>query len=198
MTNAALWFLRGGLVAVVALLVPSQFGFVLRDAPALAPIVALLRVAIPAAGFAIGGAVGGSALGRGRRGVLASAAGLLVTGAALTVLAQPLQGLTGFERPLMVLLFAGVATGTAFAAGGAVASLALVPRRFALMAAGFGAGGAVGGIISVLPSVFAATVAGWPAEAQLFARLACSLAGLLGPFAVAGAVAGRILDGSEN
>jgi hypothetical protein len=196
--RAALRFLRGGLVAVVALLVPSQFGFISRESPALAALVTILRIVVPAAGFAAGGAVGGAALGRGARGVWASSAALLVTGLVVTAVAPHVQGLTGFENPAVVMAFAASATGGAFALGGAVLAALLDARHLPRITAGFLAGGAAGGVVTVLPSVLAASLAGWPADAQLFLRLACSLAGLLGPFAVAGAVAGGALQGDDQ
>lgn len=196
--RSALWFLRGGLVAVVALLVPSQVGVVSRDVPALQPLVSFLRIAVPALGFAAGGAIGGSSLGVGRRGMFASGAAFLVTGVGLTLLAPSLTGLTGFEDPLTVLAFAGAGTAAAFASGGAVLALLLARRQVVPLSAGFLAGGAVGGVISVLPAVLAAALGAWPADLQLFMRLACSLVGLLGPFAVAGGVAGSVFEGREE
>jgi hypothetical protein len=195
--RAALRFLRGGLVATVALLIPSQIGLASRETPGVAPLIALARVGIPAIGFAIGGAVGGSALGKGRRGAVACGSGLFFTGIVLSFTARPIQGLTGFEDARTVILFAAGATAAAFALGGAVAALLFAFRRTAMICAGFAIGGAVGGIVTVLPAVLAAPLGAWPADARLFIRLACSLIGLLAPFAVGGAVAGKAA-GAEN
>jgi hypothetical protein len=191
-------FLRGGLVAVAGLLVSSQLGVVTRGTPALEPLVALVRVAIPLAAFALGGAVGGAALSRGRRGVVACAASFLLTGLALSLAAAPLRGLTGFEDPLIVLSFAAGTTGAAFGLGGVLLALLLERRLWVPIAGGFLAGGAAGGILAVLPAFLGPPLAGWPADVLLFVRLGCSLAGWLGPFAVAGAVAGRVLDRTDN
>jgi hypothetical protein len=196
--RAALWFLRGGLVASVALLVPAQFGFVSRQAPALEPLVDLIRIAIPAIGYAAGGAIGGTALGRGRPGVLACGAGFLLTGLIVSLAAPSLTGLTGFENRVAVLLFAASTTGAAFAVGGGVVALLLEPRLFAKMAVGFLYAGAAAGVASVLPAILAAPIARWPADLQLFVRLGCSLVSLVGPFAAGGAVAGRALGDGEG
>lgn len=192
--GAAIRFLRGGLVAVIALLVPPRLGALSRAWPAVAPLVAAASVAIPAMGFAIGGAIGATALDRGRRGVIAFGAGLCVTGAVLAFTAPLFQGLTGFEDAWTVGLTAAASTAVAFASGGAVAALVVQPRLAGVLAAGFGAGGATGGLLTVVPALFAAATAGWPGDAQLFVRVACSLAGLLAPFAIGGAVAGWALD----
>jgi hypothetical protein len=180
------------------MLVPSQFGFVSRDVPALAPLVSFLRVAVPALGFAAGGAIGGSSLDLGRRGVLSSAAAMSVAGLGLSLSSPLMTGLTGFEDRLTVLLFAAIASGGSFAAAGALLALLLAPRSFVMLAVGFLAGGAAGGVIVVLPAVLAPAFARWPADLQLFGRLACSLAGLLGPFAAAGAVTGRAGEKEEG
>lgn len=195
--RAAIRFLRGGLVAVVALLLPSRLGGWLRDWPMLEPIVALAQVAIPVLGFAAAGAIGATSLDRGRRGIAAFAVALAVTGLGVSLTAPQLQNLTGFESAGTVVLFAAAATGAAFAVGGGIAALWLEPERALPIAAGFAAGGAFGGLVTVLPSLLARAVADWPPEAQLFVRLACSLAGLLGPFAIGGAAAGRGLGEAE-
>ena len=185
--RAALRFLRGGLVAIVALLVPTQFGFVSREYPSLAPLVALIRIAVPAIGFGIGGAVGGSSARTRPAGVLASGAALLVTGLLLSLFAPLLTNLTGFENRAAVLLFAAATTGTAFALGGIVLALLLGRHLWPQVAAGFLAGGAAGGIVSVLPAVLGhrtGRLAGRTRSCS--SRLGCSLVGLLGPFAVAG------------
>jgi hypothetical protein len=196
--RAALRFLRGGLIAVVAVLLPSQFGFVSGGAPAFGPVVAALRVAVPALGFAIGGAVGGTALGRGRMGVAASSAGFLLTGIAMSLGASPLTGLTGFENPVTVLVFAATTSGAAFALGGCVMALLLDRRTLRGIVSGFLAGGAAGGVVSVMPAVLATPLAALPSDFRLFFHLACSLLGLVGPFAVAGAVAGAAAEGCES
>lgn len=192
--RAAVRFLRGGLVAMVSLLVPSQLGSWSRAFPALGPLVALARLVVPALGFAAAGAIGATALGRGRRGGRAFAAGMSATGLALSFTAPLLQNLTGFEPPAIVALFAAVTTAGAFALGGSIAALALEPRHAVALAAGFAFGGAFGGLLTVTPSLLAGGLAAWPPEAQLFVNLASSLLGLLAPFAIGGAVAGRRLE----
>lgn len=191
--RAALRFLRGGLVAIVALLIPSQLGGWTRDSAWLAPLAALVRLLIPAVGFAAGGLLGATALGRGRRGLGAFAAGFLLTGLGISRTAPLLQNLTGFEHRLTVALFAAGTTAAAFAAGGVLAGLLLEPRRVPSLGVGLAIGGALGGLITVAPSLLSEAVAGWLPDAQLFFRLFCSLVGLLAPFAMAGAVAGRTL-----
>lgn len=196
--RAALRFLRGGLVAIVALLIPSQLGGLSRGSPWLAPLVDAARLLIPAFGFAAGGLLGATALGRGRRGLAAFGAGFLLTGIGISFVAPLVQNLTGFEsRPTVALVAAG-GTGAAFGVGGLVAGMVLERRRLLSLVVGFAVGGALGGLITVAPALGAAAVAGWSPDVQLFFRLFCSLAGLLAPFAIAGAVAGRTLGETEE
>jgi hypothetical protein len=192
--RAALRFLRGGLVATVALLAPSQIGFLAHGAPWLSTLAGVVRVMVPALGFAAGGAIGATALDRGWRGIGAFAAGFFATGLAMSLGAPLVTGLTGFEHPGVVLLFAGASTAAAFGAGGLVAGLAIEPRRACGIALGAASGGVLGGLVTVLPAVAAGVLSGWPAEARLLVRLSCSLVGFLVPFAIAGAVAGRALE----
>jgi hypothetical protein len=192
--RAGLRFLRGGLIAIVALLVPSQLGGWAREWPAIAPLIAASRLAIPALGFAAGGVVGASALGRGGRGAAAFGAGFGLTGLLLSFTAPLLRNLSGFENSWIVVPYAAASTAAAFGLGGVIGALALEPRQVVMMGTGFAAGGALGGLVSVLPSLSSASMAGWPSDAQLFVRLLCSLTGLLAPFAIGGAVAGKALE----
>lgn len=194
--RAGVRFLRGGLVAIVALLLPSQLGGWSRAWPE--PLVAFARAAIPAVGFALAGALGAASLDRGRRGILSFGAGLLVTGFAMSFSAPLLQNLTGFESGPTVAIFAAGSTAVAFAAGGAVAALPVEPSRALILAGGFAAGGGFGGLLTVVPSLLGTALNAWPADAQLFVRLACSVAGLLAPFAIGGAVAGKVLERGEK
>jgi hypothetical protein len=181
-------------VATVALLAPSQIGLFAHAAPWLSTLAGVVRVIVPALGFAAGGAIGATALDRGRGGISASAAGFFLAGIGLSLGAPLISGLTGFEHAGVVLLFAGASTATAFGVAGLVVGLAIEPPRTVRIAAGFALGGLLGGLVTVWPAVAGRALSGWPAEAQLFLRLACSLGGFLAPFAIAGAVAGRALE----
>ena len=182
-------------MATVALLIPWRLGGWARESPDLAPAIEAARLLIPLLGFAAAGAIGGTALERGRRGLAAFGSGFLATGLAIWFVAPLLQNLTGFESRALVASFAAAGTGGAFACAGLVAGLLLEPRRAPALAAGFAAGGALGGLVTVTPALLSDLLGGLPAEVLFFFRLFCSLVGLLLPFAVAGAVAGRVLEG---
>lgn len=192
--RAALRFVRGGLVATLGLLAPSQVGLLTGGASWAAAAAGVLRVLLPILGFTLAGVIGASALDRGRRGGVAFGAGFLATGVVLTFTAPLLSNLSGFERPALVLSFGAASAGAAFGVGGILAALALESSPVLRIGAGFALGGVVGGVLGVLPAVLAAALNDWPAEVRLFANAACALAGFLAPFGIGGAVAGRALE----
>ncbi|RPJ56740.1 MAG: hypothetical protein EHM24_30140, partial [Acidobacteria bacterium] len=83
--RATIAFARGGLFAIAALLASGRVGGLARDLPSLAAALGALQLALPLAGFALAGAVGGASLGAGRRAAAGFAAGCFLAGAVLSV-----------------------------------------------------------------------------------------------------------------
>jgi len=191
--RATLWFLRGGLVAGVGLLLPTQVGFLAAGTPLAGMLAATLRVIVPAAAFGVGGLIGATALHRGSRASVGFGGGFFLAGCVVALTSPLLQGLSGFENLPTVLFYATGSTAAAFALAGATVGFVVEPGRWLALSGALALGGIVGGAFSVLPALISLRLAGWLPEVQLFVRLACSLVGLLAPFAVAGATAGRLL-----
>jgi len=190
--RCAVAFLRGGLLATVALLAAPRAGALFHRSAWLAPVAGAAAVLLPVAGFAAAGAFGGAALGRGRAGVRAFALAGVVWGLLMSMAWPQLTGLTGREPLPLLAAFALGAWAAAFAAGGAVAA-AIVDRRALLpVAAGFALGGAAGAAIFIAPSLAAPLgYAQWPPLVRLLVATVTSIAGLLAPFGIGGAAAGR-------
>jgi len=193
--RATVAFARGGLFAIVALLASSRIGGLARDLPALAPVLGTLQFVLPLAGFALAGAVGGASLGAGRRAASGFAAGCFLAGAVLSIAWPHLSGLTGHEHLAAVLSFAVAAWAVAFGVAGAIGGAVLGRDRVWRIAAGFAGGGAIGAVFLVTPVLLAAAgLHAWPPTAQLAVTVTSSVAGLLAPFAIGGAAAGRAVD----
>lgn len=193
--RATVAFARGGLVAIVALLAAGRAGGFGRDVPILAPLFHVLQLALPVFGFALAGAIGGASLGAGRRATWGFAAGCFLAGMVLAAAWPQLSGLTGHESLVSVLSFAVAAWTAAFGLAGLVGGAALPGRRTRLVAGGFAAGGAAGAVLLILPVLLVPVgLRGWPPTAQLAVTVLSSVAGLLAPFAIGGAAAGRAVD----
>lgn len=194
--QSAVAFVRGGLVAIVALLAPARVTALLEGLGAPGFSGAVVRLLLPVLGFAAAGAVGGASLGAGGRGVRAFSVGGLASGVMMSQVWPQLSGLTGHEPPASVALFAVVSWAAAFGAGGLVSAWVLRLRGGLRLAATCAIGGALGGLVFVLPSLLGPL--GFR-EMSPLARLAVStlssIVGLLVPFGVEGAAAGRAVDG---
>ena len=189
--RAALGFLRGGLVAAVSLLLTPALGGLLAGVSQSGWPVELMRFVLPLAGFASGGAVGGEALDVGARGALGFGCGGAAAGLVLLVTAPHLQGLTGFEDPLVVVPYAIATSALAFGAMGLIGSLAVRRGKVGRVAAVFAVGGIVGGLLGVLP--FLVQRWGGPIWADLWMLVttACSIGSLVVPLTVGGSSAAR-------
>ncbi len=189
--RAALGFLRGGLIAAVSLVLAPALGAV---SAAILPSgwpVGLVQFALPLAGFAFGGAVGGEALGLGSRGAAAFGCGGGAAGLVLLVTAPQLQGLTGFEDPLVVVFYAVATSALAFGLMGLVGSLVVRRDKVGRVAALFAVGGIVGGLLGVLP--FLVQRWGRPewADLWMFVTMACSIGSIVVPLVLGGSSAAR-------
>ena len=188
--RAAVAFAQGALVAAVSQVAAHPLDVAVASLPGLGWLAPGVRVLVPVAGLALAGAMGGQAIG-GRWGT-GFAAGGGVIGLLLLPAAPQLQGLTGFEPPLIVASFASVTSAAAFGIGGVVASL--VARRGLALRAGlaWALAGAVGGLLGVSPFLVGRW---WPGAADgavgQILWLACSLAALVVPLAAAGAWTAR-------
>ncbi len=118
--RAALGFLRGGLIATVSLALTPALGALASSVPTLGWLVKAAQFLLPVAGFAAGGALGGDALSLGPRGAMAFGCGGGAAGLVLFLSAPHLQGLTGFEDPLVVVPYAIATSALAFGAMGLI------------------------------------------------------------------------------
>jgi hypothetical protein len=190
--RAAVGFLHGSLVIVVAQVVASPLATVLSSADALAPLVPIARALIPLVGFGLGGAIGGDALAAGTRGTFGCSVGAIAAGLVLTVTSPNLTGLTGHEPLSIVLAYALGTSSMAYALAGAVAGAILGRDLMCRFASAFAAGGVAGGFVGVLPYLLARFVA--LPSGGLFSQflwLACSVGGVCLPLCVGGAAAAR-------
>ncbi|HSJ97103.1 MAG TPA: hypothetical protein VLC53_08520, partial [Myxococcota bacterium] len=183
--RAAIAFLRGGLLAIVGLLAPPRVAAMLAGAGAgerAATVVALL---LPVLGFALAGAFGGAALGLGRRGAAAFAAGGAVTGLGISIAWPQFAGLTGHEPILVLTLFALGTWAAAFGAGGGVAAWAVDRRAIRELSRWFAIGGALGAILFVAPSLLVPLgFREWPPMIRVLISTLTSVTGLLAPFGI--------------
>lgn len=192
--RAAVAFLRGGLIAVVSVALAPPLGALASALHAPQWVAAAARLAVPVAGFAIGGAVGGDALAVGTRGAAGFGWGGAAAGLVLALASAPLQGLTGFENPWVVVPYETGTSMIAFGVMGAVGSLVLHRGRSLRVTVAFLAGGAAGGLTGVLP--YAVQLCGSVrAEVSTFLTLACSIGSVVVPFVVGGASAARVWEG---
>ncbi|RPJ72476.1 MAG: hypothetical protein EHM24_09340 [Acidobacteria bacterium] len=197
--RATIAFARGGLFAIAALLASGRIGGLARDLPSLAAAFGALQLALPLVGFALAGAVGGASLGTGRRATLGFAGGCFLAGAVLSAAWPHLSGLTGHESLAAVLSFAAAAWAGAFGIAGAIGGACLARGRTWHVGAGFAGGGAVGAVLLVMPVLLApAGLHAWPPTVQLAVTVTSSAAGLLAPFAIGGAAAGRAVDEGDG
>lgn len=189
--RAALGFLRGGLIATVSLVLTPALGALASSVPTLGWLVKAAQFLLPVAGFAAGGALGGDALSLGPRGAMAFGCGGGAAGLVLFLSAPHLQGLTGFEDPLVVVPYAIATSALAFGAMGLIGSLVVQRGKVGRVAAVFAVGGIVGGLLGVLP--FLARRAGGPGWADLwvFVTMACSIGSVVVPLMLGGASAAR-------
>ena len=192
--RAAVAFARGGLLAIAALLAAPRVAALARSMPATAALGDLVAALLPVAAFAAAGAFGGASLGRGRAGVRGFALGGLASGLVMALVWPQLAGLTGREPLPVVVAFAVAGWAAAFGAGGGVAAWRIDRRAATALAGWFALGGAAGALLFVAPSLAQPLgAAGWPGPARLLLATATSVAGLLAPFAIGGAAAGRTL-----
>jgi hypothetical protein len=189
--RAALGFLQGGLISVVALALPAAVGPVAAALSLPASVVALARTLVPLLGFGAGGAVGGESLGFGFRGSVAFGAGGVVAGLVLLVTAPNLRGLTGFEPPLVVAAYGVLSSVAAFGADGAIAGLLVRRGRVPWVTAGFAAAGALGGLLGVAPGLAARSDGGWLPELRMFFGLACTIGSIVAPLVIGGSASAR-------
>jgi hypothetical protein len=189
--RAALGFLRGGLIAVVSLVLTPALGTLAAALSMSGWPVGLMQFLLPLAGFAFGGAVGGESLGFRSRSTMAFGCGGTAAGLVLLLTDQNLQGLTGFENPRVVVPYAVVTSALAFGAMGLVGGLVVRRGRVGRVAAVFAVGGAIGGLLGVLP--FLVQRLGGPGWADLwvFVTMACSIGSVVVPMATGGAAAAR-------
>lgn len=192
--RAAIAFLRGGLLAIVTLLAAPRAAGWAAAIPGLEGFGTWIVAALPAAGFAGAWAFGGAALGRGRAGVLAFALGGVVSGLLLSLVWPQLAGLTGREPLAPLLAFSVLTWAGAFGIGGGIAGWRLDTHAAVALAWRFAIGGALGALVFVAPSLaWPLGADAWPAAARLALTTLSSVAGLLAPFAVGGAAAGRLV-----
>ncbi len=189
--RAALGFLRGGLIATVSLVLTPALGALASSVPSLGWLVTAAQFLLPIAGFAAGGALGGDALSLGLRGVAAFGCGGGAAGLVLLVTAPQLQGLTGFEDPLVVVPYAIAASALAFGAMGLIGSLVVRRGKVGRITAAFAIGGIVGGLLGVLP--FFVQRWGGPGWVDLwvFVTMACSIGSIVAPLMLGGSSAAR-------
>ena len=189
--RAALGFLRGGLIAVVSLALAPALGALASSVPTFGWLVKAAQFLLPVAGFAAGGALGGDALRLGPRGSMAFGCGGGAAGLVLLLTAPHLQGLTGFEDPLVVVPYAIATSALAFGGMGLIGSLVVRRGKAGRVAAVFAIGGIVGGLLGVLPFLVQRWGGpGW-ADLWLFVTMACSIGSIVVPLMLGGASAAR-------
>ena len=189
--RAALGFLRGGLIAAVSLALAPALGAVLSAISPGSWTVGLTRFVLPLAGFAFGGAVGGEVLGLGSRGSMAFACGGAAAGLVLLLTASHLQGLTGFEDPVVVVPYAVATSALAFGAMGLVGSLVVRRGRIVRLVAVFACAGMAGGLLGVLPFLVQRWIGPMWADLWMFVTMACSIGSVVVPLIVGGSSAAR-------
>ncbi len=189
--RAALGFLRGGLIAVVSLALTPALGALASSVPALGWLVKTAQFLLPMCGFVLGGAIGGEAVGAGPRGSMAFGCGGGAAGLVLLLTAPHLQGLTGFEEPLVVVPYAIATSALAFGAMGLIGSLVIRRGKVGRIAAAFAIGGIAGGLLGVLPFLVQRWGgSGWP-DLWVFVTMACSIGSVVVPQMVGGSSAAR-------
>ena len=189
--RAALGFLSGGLIAVVSLALTPALGAVAAAVSHEGWTARMTQLLLPLAGFVIGGAVGGAALDVGSRGATGFACGGGAAGLVLLLTAPHLQGLTGFEDPLVVVPYAIGTSALAFGAMGLVGSLVVRRGKVVRVVAIFAVGGAIGGLLSVLPFLVQRWSGPVWADLWMFVTMGCSIGSVVVPFMVGGSSAAR-------
>jgi hypothetical protein len=189
--RAALGFLRGGLIAVVSLVAAPPLGALLAAIFESTWPAGLVQLLLPFVGFALGGAIGGEAVAVGSRGAIAFGCGGGAAGLVLLLTSPHLQGLTGFEDPMVVVPYAIAASAIAFGAMGLVGGLVVRRGNVGRITAAFAIGGIVGGLLGVLP--FLVQRWGGPGWVDLwvFVTMACSIGSVVVPLMLGGAYAAR-------
>ncbi len=184
--RAALGFLRGGLIATVSLVLAPALGALSSSVPPLGWLVNVAQFLLPVAGFAAGGALGGDALSLGPRGSVAFGCGGGAAGLVLLVSSPHLQGLTGFEDPLVVVPYAIATSALAFGTMGLIGGLVVRRGKVGRVAAVFAAGGIVGGLLGVLPFLVQRWAGPTWADLWMFVTTACSIGSLVVPLMLGG------------
>jgi hypothetical protein len=201
--RATLGFLHGALVAIVAQVLAVPLAAAVGSIASVAPLAPLVRVALPVAGFAFAGAVGGEALGAGRSGAPGFAAGGLATGLVLTLTSPHLAGLTGHEDGFVVAAYAAGTFAAAFGLGGCL-GIIVVDRRsvgpgrpggggIGRATAAFTASGALGGLVSVLPFFLPRVAGGAAGTALELISLASAVGSVAIPLGLGGALTARVV-----
>jgi hypothetical protein len=189
--RAALGFLRGGLIAAVSLALTPAVGAALAAVFQSGLPAGSTQFIVPLAGFVVGGAVGGGTLGLGARGSVGFGCGGGASGLLLLITAPQLQGLTGFEDPLVVVPYAVATSALAFGMMGLAGSLVVGRGKVARVAALFAVGGIAGGLLGVLPFLIQHWGGVWWAELWVFLTLAGATGSVAVPFVAGGAAAAR-------
>ncbi len=189
--RAALGFLRGGLIAVVCLAVAPALGSALASIFQSGWPAGITLVLLPMCGFVLAGVIGGEAVAVGARGAIAFGCGGGAAGLVLLLTSPHLQGLTGFEDPVVVVPYAIAASAIAFGAMGLVGGLVVRRGNVGRITAAFAIGGIVGGLLGVLP--FLVQRWGGPGWVDLwvFVTMACSIGSVVVPLMLGGAYAAR-------
>lgn len=189
--RAALGFLRGGLIAVLSLALAPALGAALAGIFQSGWPAGIILVLLPMCGFVLGGVIGGEAVGVGSRGAIAFGCGGGAAGLVLLLTSRHLQGLTGFEDPLVVVPYAIATSSIAFGAMGLIGGLVVRLGHLGRITAAFAVGGIIGGLLGVLPFLVQRWgAAGW-ADLRMFVTMACSIGSVVVPFMLGGSSAAR-------
>jgi len=150
-------------------------------------------------GFAGAGWLAGRQTHQGRRGTMVGAAGSLVTGVCVTPAFRLLQGLTGHE-PLVIVVVATLgAFAAGFGVGGVIAAVGVgvAASRLARTGLACAVAGAAGGALALLPYAWSRVGLHFPGDTYLW--MALTVIAFLGcvivPFHRVGAIIARGMSG---
>ena len=148
--RAALGFFRGGLIAAVSLAIAPAVGAPWRDLQSGMP-AGFTQFILPITGFVLAAPSEGERLASERAAAWRFGCGGGAAGLVLMITAPQLQGLTGFEDPLVVVPYAVATSAPAFGSDGARWQPGRRARQGRPVAAVFAVGGTTGGLLGVLP-----------------------------------------------
>jgi hypothetical protein len=112
-------------------------------------------------------------------------------GLVLLVTAPQLQGLTGFEHPLVVVPYAIGTSAAAFGAMGLIGGLVVRRGHVGRVTAVFACGGVFGGLLGIVPFLMRRWALPGPADLWVFVTMAGSVGAVVAPFMLGGAAAAR-------